>query len=260
MRQTLHLAPGHSAAGSFRQTFQEAGLNDEILTFPDDLSCGPIKMLDAAPRTAWWGQIDDESSLELTTQISGFWNRLASSDEHLIAWVGKRSAREHAFLLAVAHELGNRPFSVIDVAEQRDPPLRHPKTGVELPGIVSVQPPTLLRTLIGNERPVTPAEHAMMRGRWKALQQEDAPFRITTGTDLVSAPEDHFDAVLIAKAATEPQKAARIVGNALSHDHTFAQVGDLMLLARLVALIETGKLIADGNPWDIRTCLVRLAS
>lgn len=260
MRRTLHLAPGLSAAGTLRQTFREAGLNDEILAFPDDLSCGPIKVLDAAPRMAWWRQLYDHGFPELEPQIAAFWNRLTSPDEHLIAWVGKHSAKEHAFLLAVAHELGDRPFSVIDVAEQRDPPLRHPKTGIELSGVVSVLPPIRLRTLIGTERPVTPAEHAAMSGRWKALQQEDAPFRITIGTDLVSAPEDYFDAVLIAKAATEPQKAARIVGNALYYDHTFAQVGDLMLLARLVALIEAGKLIADGDPWDLQTCLVRLPS
>jgi hypothetical protein len=31
-----------------------------------------------------------------------------------------------------------------------------------------------------------------------------------------------------------------------------------MLLARVVALIGEGKLLADGDPWDIFSCRVRL--
>ena len=36
------------------------------------------------------------------------------------------------------------------------------------------------------------------------------------------------------------------------------QVGNVMLLRRLVALIEEGKLLADGDPKDWGTCRVRL--
>jgi hypothetical protein len=38
----------------------------------------------------------------------------------------------------------------------------------------------------------------------------------------------------------------------------YMQVGDIMLLARLAALVEEGKLLADGDPWDMRACRVRL--
>lgn len=38
----------------------------------------------------------------------------------------------------------------------------------------------------------------------------------------------------------------------------YIQVGDTILLARLVALVEEGKLLADGDPWDMRACRVRL--
>ena len=255
---TLHLAPGDSAAGSLYQTFREAGLNQETLSCPDDLSCGPIRVLDSTARTAWRTQFYNEGIPALESQITAFWRRLATSGERLIAWIGRGSAKEHAFLLAVAHELGDRPFSIIDVAKQRDPPLRHPESGIELPSVVSILPPALLHTLIGTECPVVPAEHATMRGRWRTLQQEDAPFRITTGTDLVSVSEDYFDAVLMSEATTEPRKAAWIIGRALCHERADMQVGDLTLLARLVALVKAGKLIADGDPWNMHACIVRL--
>lgn len=97
-----------------------------------------------------------------------------------------------------------------------------------------------------------------MRRRWRTLQQEDAPFRIAAGPDLVSVQEAHFDAVLMAEATIKPRKAARIVADAMCHERADTQVGDLMLLSRLVTLVEAGKLIADGEPWDMRACLVRL--
>jgi len=36
------------------------------------------------------------------------------------------------------------------------------------------------------------------------------------------------------------------------------QVGGTILQARLVALVEEGELLADGDPWDMKTCRVRL--
>ncbi len=36
------------------------------------------------------------------------------------------------------------------------------------------------------------------------------------------------------------------------------QVGDPMLLARLVALVEAGKLVADGDPWYCQDFHVQL--
>jgi hypothetical protein len=52
---------------------------------------------------------------------------------------------------------------------------------------------------------------------------------------------------------------ARVVSAAMAYSSKpYYQVGDLMLLTRIVALVEAGKLLADGDPWDMRTCKVRL--
>jgi len=39
----------------------------------------------------------------------------------------------------------------------------------------------------------------------------------------------------------------------------YIQVGDLMLQTRVIALIEQGKLLADGDPTNMRACRIRLA-
>ena len=52
---------------------------------------------------------------------------------------------------------------------------------------------------------------------------------------------------------------ARVVGATMAYSsEPYYQVGDLMLLTRVVALVEEGKLLADGDPWNMRTCRVRL--
>ena len=261
---TLHLAPGDSAAGSLHRAFREAGLNEEILTIPDDLSCGPIRALDAGVRTAWWSQFYAEDIFyaeeipELEIRIAAFWDRLAAADGRIVVWAGRRSAMEATFLLAVADKLGDRPFSIIDVTELGLPPPRGPNAEFDVSGAVSLLEHDVLRTLIGTERPLVPEKRAAMREQWRMLQQEDAPFRIATGASMVSVTEDYFDAALLTEARAEPRKVARVVGGAMVQERTLMQVGDLMLLARLVALVKMGKLVADGDPWDMQTCRVWL--
>ena len=87
----------------------------------------------------------------------------------------------------------------------------------------------------------------------------NAPFRVVTPTGLVSAPVDHFDPLLIERATPEWRKIARVVGDTMGYNiEPYMQVGDLMLLERVVALIDEGKLLAAGDPWDMHSCRVRL--
>jgi hypothetical protein len=52
---------------------------------------------------------------------------------------------------------------------------------------------------------------------------------------------------------------ARLIAYTMvNNDEPYFQVGDHMLQTRLVALIESGTLMADGDPWDMRNCRVRL--
>ena len=76
---------------------------------------------------------------------------------------------------------------------------------------------------------------------------------------MVSAAIDYFDPLILERATTQRKKVARIIGNVMGHNsEPYMQVGDMMLLARLVALVDQGKLLADGDPWNMRSCEVRL--
>jgi hypothetical protein len=242
---TLHIAPGLSCGGSLRQTLRRAGRADEVLACCDDLSCGPIDPDSPSVRLEWWRPFEED--LAIFSQISVFWNRVATTDERLVVWFGRHSATELAFFLALADKLGDRPYDIVDV------------TGRETPSVVSIVPEQRLRMLLDSERRVTPEERSDARRQWRRLKAENAPFRVVSDAGLVSAPIDYFDSWLLERATTEWRRAARIVGDAMGYNmEPYIQVGDLMLLTRIVALVEQGRLEAEGDPWDLQTCRLRL--
>lgn len=237
---TLHIAPGDSAGGSLCQAIRGAGLNEEVLRFRDDLSCGPIDSDDNSARIAWWARFYDIA--DVTSDFETFWNRVETTGDKLVVWFGRHSASELAFFLALADRLGDRPYDIVDVT-----------------GTVAIIPDNRLATLLGSERPVTAYEREEARRQWRQLQRENAPFRVVSPTGLVSVPVDHFDSLLVEQATRVWQRMARVVSAAMAYSsEPYSQVGDLMLLTRVVALVEAGKLLADGDPWDMRACKVRL--
>ena len=103
--------------------------------------------------------------------------------------------------------------------------------------------------LLGTERPVASQERDEACRQWRRLRAENAPFRVVAPTGLVSAPVDHFDPLLIERATPEWRKIARVVGDTMGYNlEPYIQVGDLMLLARVVALVGEGKLLAEFSP------------
>jgi hypothetical protein len=258
--KTLHIAPGDSAGGSLIRAIRDAGQDDEVLPFRDDLSCGPIDRDEPSARAAWWDQFYDASDVAAT--LGEFWERVATTDHRLVVWFGRHSARELAFFLAWVDRLGERPYQIIDVTGRRLPfRARDGSTGLSRPvQSVSIVQPDALRSLLGQEHPITARDRDESRQRWQRLRSENAPFRIVTETGLISASVDYFDPLLLAQATPEWQMVARIVGNAMGYNsEPYFQVYELMLQTRLVALVDQGRLLADGDPW-IMSCRVRLTS
>jgi hypothetical protein len=198
---------------------------------------------------------------EVEDALRTFWGRVDATEDRLVVWFGRHSARELAFFLAWADHLGKRSYHVVDVTGQRLP-FSRPDGSAALTQpaqAVSVVPDDALRTLLGSERPVTTQESAESRQHWERLRSENAPFRVVAPAGLVSAPIDHFDPLLLEQATLQWQKVARVVGSTMaSNSEPYFQVHDLMLLTRVVALVDEGKLLADGDPWDMRSCRVRL--
>ena len=259
--RTLHVAPGDSAGGGLLQAIRVAGRDEAVLAHLDDLSCGPIASNDPAARAAWWAPFHDASEVE--QRLQAFWDRVATTDERFVVWFGRHSASELSFFLAWVDRLGDRPYDIVDVTCVR-PPYKRPDgtaaTGSPLHA-VSIANEHALGALLGSERPLTAPEREAARQCWQRLRTENAPFRVVTPSGLISAPINHFDALLIERASAEWQPAIRIVAETMvgTDDDAYMQVGDVMLFTRVVALVGPGKLVADGDPRQMRTCRIRLA-
>jgi hypothetical protein len=257
---TLHIAPSDTAGGSLRHAIRGSGLDDdEVLSWLDDLSCGPIASDDPLKRAEWWAPFHGDRDIEAA--LKAFWERVSTTDDRLVVWFGRHSASEFAFSLAWADRLGDRPYELIDVTglqfpvkwKDRPEALSRPMQSV---GIMN---PDMLKILLGSERAPTAQQRDLSMQAWRRLKEEDAPFRIVTQAGLVSAPVDVFDPLLLERATPEWKSAARIVGDTMGYNgEPYMQVGPVMLLTRLVALVDDGKLLADSDPWDMRSCRVRL--
>jgi hypothetical protein len=243
--KTLHIAPGDSAGGSLIRAIRDAGQDDDVLPFRDDLSCGPIEPDTSSTRAAWWDRFYEAS--EAATPLGEFWDRVAATDDRLVVWFGRHSARELAFFLAWVDRLGERPYHIIDVTE-RPLPFRQRDGSFDLrpAAYVSIVRHEALRLLLGSERPITTDERKEISRDWRKLRAENAPFRIVTEGGLASAPLDYFDSWILRQAAPEWRSVARVVGGAMGDNcEPYFQVYDLMLQARVVALVAEGKLLAE---------------
>ncbi|MBR0663594.1 DUF1835 domain-containing protein [Roseomonas hellenica] len=255
----LHIAPGPSAAGALRAAVRSSGRTDRVLGFQDDLSCGPIDSEDDSQRARWWASVHDDPDIE--SDIDDFWGRVASTPDRLIVWFARHSASEHAFFLALADRLGDRPYDIIDVTGLRipitrpgsEPELSPPKQAVALMAVEE------LASLFGTERAMTSEDREDAAQRWRRLQSENAPFRIVTDAGLASAPADVFDAWILEQATKDWRGSLRVVHDAMGYNaEPYFQVGDVMLRRRLAALCEQGRLLAHGDTSNMWSCEVRL--
>jgi uncharacterized protein DUF3658/uncharacterized protein DUF1835 len=256
---TLHLSPTDSASGAIRQALRGAERDDEVLAFQDDLSCGPVDSLEPSTRASWWGQFHYNAS-ETEATLKRFWDRLASHRDRLVVWFSRHSAGELSFFLALADHLGVRPYDIVDVTG-RQVPRRQPDGTTALSRAarsVSILSAETLRSLLEKEEPITPEQRGASTRDWQRLQSENAPFRVVTDTGLVSTSVDHFDPLLLAQASSEWRTVTETILYTIGYNsEPYDQVGDMMLWARLVALVNGGKLIADGDPWE-RSTRIRL--
>lgn len=257
-RRTLHIAPSDSAGGSLRHALISARRDDGVLAFRDQLSCGPIASDDPVLRAEWWA-FEDYSIIR--DSLIAFWATVEATSDRLVVWFSRHSALELAFFLSWCDRLGDRPFDVIDVTGRCLPYLdRDGRSKTTTPLVaVGITPTEALPALFGTERTLSSEERLAFREVWQRLKSENAHFRIVTEAGLVSAPEDHFDACLLDCASVRWQTVARVIGHALCRTwEPFAQVGSMALHDRVIALVDRGELLADGDPAVMQACRIRL--
>ncbi|MEU7146122.1 DUF3658 domain-containing protein [Nocardia sp. NPDC046473] len=248
---TVHIAPNATSAAAIRAALNVLGDQvADVVTYHDDLSCGPIGRGD---RRAWWmatftGDMGRDC-LCLWNSLDADLSPLAADDPdaQLIAWVGRRSAQEYANYLFLTDRFRTRPLYTIEVTGPAD--------GTDGGGVVSALAPGEIGAYLKSERLLGDNEHHAMAEHWTMLCAEEAPFRVVSESALVSAPIDQFDNSLLAHIDSKPKPMTQAISEAMA-EHRF-QVADYVLQQRLITLIDTGAIGADGDPTTARLCRIQ---
>jgi hypothetical protein len=248
-----------SAAASLRDALRQAGRDERVVSLSDCLSFGPINPPDPELRMRWVEEeLDYTGWEEVVGEATSFWSVALSISSRRIAWLSRRSAQEYAGFLEWLWRLDEEPIEVVDLTDVMVAGKTDRYFAASL-GILS--PHKILEDeLLDRTEVLTADRRAQYRELWGRLRTENASLRILSEGELVSAPLSFFDPLLLSCATPEWQKAARVVGEALSDfwKTSVLQTGDLVLCARARALVGAGRLEFRGDLSDIHNSELRL--
>lgn len=214
------------------------------MSFGDDLSWGPIGG-DLDERVQFF---DAESPIPggwdwLRESHEEFWRDASQPAENRLTWISSSCAYEAAAYLAYLQRFPDLPAAVVR-PDQYVPP--HPIYGPPLgTGTLGVEQ---MADVLDHAPRSDVADDEHLSCRWEELQREGALLRIVQNGELVSAPLDHYDRLLLACASPEWTRGVQIIGNALAN--AFEEqiwVSSDFLFSRLSNLIKSGTLEADRD-------------
>ena len=255
----LHIVFSPSAAGSLKKALHDARRTDGVVSNFDDLALGPINPPDPQTRLHWL-----EEELRYTgwewvfAEDEAFWKAALAEDVRRIAWMSRRSAPEYCGFLEWLWRLGDLPCEVIDLT---DMPVGSRHRAFSL---VLLHPEEIADNGVWDRaQPLDAAARERYHGLWRGLRAENAPVRVVDAEGLRSAPITFFDQRLLSSAKAWWQKPTRIIGETLAELHgpptePYFQAGEMILGARIIALVEAGVLEGRGDLWNIQQSDVRL--
>jgi hypothetical protein len=258
-RPVFHIAFTAFGAENLRGALRNAGRNDRVIGFPDDLRIGPIDGDDPWLRAAWierelgltgWGDIAAESEW--------FWQQALPSDHRTVAWFSRRSSQEYAAFLAWLWRRGDEPCEIIDLTDRQLPPFsRHDPAIAPVGSLAQLVFEEVDDGLFDRTETLPATKRDEYHALWRQLRDENAALRILENDALVSAPVSLFDALLMTQASENWRKVAMIVIK--SRPPETENVSDLFLAARVDALVASGQLERQGrSAIYMRRCEVRL--
>jgi hypothetical protein len=234
-----------SAVGTLKRALLLAQRSDEVLCPFDNFSFGPIATEAVEDRVQWVEQVLGYTGWEeVTDRSQAFLAAFDAPKASVTAWLSRQETLTYAGFLWWLSHVEHLPISIIEVAE------------------LSITNAEGMVELLDRAVPFEATDRGHDVARWQRLKAENAALRVIDGENLVSAPIEHFDDCLLSHATHDWQKMARIVGGTLVefYDAGVAQVGDLVLGARLADLAETGRLEWRGDLAHMQRCEVRLPS
>lgn len=266
---TLHIVFGQSSAPALTAAFElDETLKGDMLCFEDDLSVGPLFILDTkdgqSNRRQWWQQLagvqpqpqpvqeggqaepgpeeEESGDAELAKQLKA---RLKAEPELQVwIWAGQnaRDVCGYYWLISQLYDFSGR----IHIIYLNNLPFLNDKGAVFYPThLHQILPKEFLKAR-KLARPVSLAEFELDGDEWHRLMNENAGIRLLEGgKKLKGEPATHYDKELLQHTGKEFQKAAKVVGQ-LSGKLKYP-VLEQFLTWRLKELIREEKLESRGE-------------
>jgi hypothetical protein len=264
MTPMFHIVFGESAGGTLRLALRQANRDDEVLSFNDDLSFGPINPPVPIARAAW-AQAElyfPDAALTALDDTLEFWHTARSAQKRVI-WFSRRTATEFCGFLEFVSQMGTQSYEVIALTGVEIPHRTHDGSANHVIFRLAELSPDEVRenALWDRAVPLSPQERRQSERSWQRLRRENAPFRVVEGDAVISASIEVYDDMLLSCLTTDWCRAARIIGDAMARrlGDPCGQAGDLVLFGRLRKLIDAGKVDASGDLGTLRGSQVRLS-
>jgi len=254
MTQTiLHFVFTLSGAGCLVQAIKKAGRDDQVIASFDDMSFGPINPPERSLRAKWvekeLGRADWDCFTDDPERLSDE-GRFPNAGK--VAWLTRCSAKEYAGFLEWLWRLGDEPCDVVDLTDTMifyHTEEGEPRQRLAL-SVAMLSPDSICEdNLWGLAEPLEATAREQHRDVWRRLRLENAPLRVLDAGRLVSAPISFFDPLLMSFVTENWQRVARIVGKSLAcgTDDSLVAIDDILLRARVNALVECGRLELRGQ-------------
>ncbi|NHR04584.1 DUF1835 domain-containing protein [Chromobacterium haemolyticum] len=261
--ERVHLAVGDSAAGMLNALRRDGLLDGEVLPLIEDLSAGPLLDTDAIDqglRLAWHQQLlQAESRLP---EYEDDWLRrhqagrkallrLLERPRPLTVWQGLNAGDQLTLALLAEQLPADCPLAVVPVPEPHWP------QGESLAEwSVAMLPLERLASCRRLERPLAASERQALAEQWRYWREHGQGLRRLQGQDIVEAPLDRYDALLLKLAAAQARSIPRLVGDALVGVRE-ALLSSGLLFWRVQQLLRAGRLRAEPPTDDNAYPLVR---
>ncbi|MCS3805548.1 hypothetical protein HNO92_002457 [Chromobacterium alkanivorans] len=261
--ERVHLAVGDSAAGMLSALRRDGLLDGEVLPFIEDLSAGPLLDADAIDqglRLAWHQQLlqaqpwlpeCEDDWLRRHQAGRKALLRLLERPRPLTVWQGRNAGDRLALALLAEQLPADCPLTVCAAPE----PVW--QAGDEMAEwSMAMLPLERLPAAGERARPLTAGEREALAAQWRHWREHGQGLRRLQDDDVVEAPLDRYDALLLELSGEQPRAVSRLVGDALVHIREALLSSDI-LFWRVQQLLRAGRLRAEAPAGDGAPPLVR---
>lgn len=236
-----HILFGDAAAYTLEYVLkQQKWHTARVFGVLDDLALGPLHSLEHRIEYVkkmlhglYAPEADDVDCI--TDNLKRFWHKPFDRDLPVVVWHGANASEQLLLAFCCARIQQNRLYH-LDLSAQARP---YRAAGECAPDAFSAMLPAV--------EPIADALYQHRRALWQDISQSTNHLRIYREGAVVSVDDDYYDALIleICREKNGFVPLLRIVGEVLGRSEQL--VGDTFITARVVYLIEAGKLIKSAS-------------